>query len=107
MAQPIEYVTPPPSVPQRRSGLGLASLGLGLAVIAVYAALFWSVPQDISEPFVAAMIAAIYILPGAGLTFGIVAVRQPNRRRGAAIAGLTLNALLLAYILLNVVALIL
>jgi hypothetical protein len=107
MAHPIEYVTPPPPVVRRRSGLGLASLGLGLADVAGYVAYFWVQPQIDSEPALVALISAMFIVPGAGLTIGIEALRQPNRRRAAAIAGVTLNGMLLAHLLLSIGAAIL
>ena len=41
------------------------------------------------------MAVAVTVLPLAGVAFGVFALRQPQRRRGTAIAGLVLNGLIL------------
>jgi hypothetical protein len=40
------------------------------------------------------------LLPAAGTALGVVSLRQPRRHRGWAVVGLTVNAVLLAFLLL-------
>ena len=105
-AEPLGYEQPPP--PPRRSAAGIASFVLAVTLLSVIALLTYQQPSgSVSTVAAVLLLATMVVVPGVGTTLGILSVRSPNRRRGFAVAGLTINGLFLTLGLLNVVIILL
>jgi hypothetical protein len=100
--QPIDYAVPRP--PRRRSGAGRVSFAIAIAAVAVLLAVFAAINgRPASDPTAYKLFALSLILPAAGTVFGVVALCQPWRYRGLAVAGLILNVMMVLCLLLAVV----
>ena len=105
-AEPLGYEQPP--TPPRRSGAGVASFTLAITLLSVIALLNYQQPSISTSAFAAVLLLTVMVVvPGVGTTLGILSVLSPNRRRGFAVAGLTINGLFLVLGLFNVVIVVL
>lgn len=99
MTQTLEYIAPPP--PRRPSPAGFASFVIALLAPCYVGllGLLTSGPagDKFSQPVMIALFSTALVLPAAGLPTGIASLRAPHRRRGYAIAGVTLNGMMLLY----------
>jgi hypothetical protein len=105
-AEPLGYEQAPP--PPRRSTAGIASFALAVTLLPVIVLLYYQQPSGSPSAFAAFLLLTVMVVvPGVGMTLGIRSVISPNRRRGFAVAGLTINGLFFALGLLNVVIILL
>jgi uncharacterized membrane protein len=97
----IEYAAAPRL---RRSGPGVASFVVAVAAIAALAGVFATISgRPASDMLAYKLLGLSLVLPLLGVVLGIVSVCQRRRYRGLAVAGLTINAVLVVLLLLATV----
>src|SRR4051794_22236242 len=93
-----------PAPAPRRSGPGVASFAVAIAAIGTLAAVFANITgRPVSDPLGFKLLGLSLVLPIVGTVLGVVSLCQRRRYRGLAVAGLTINALLVVSLLLIIV----